>query len=104
MNTNVKLAYQIEENSYHSRSFEDAFICVNFENIKKYKDKIFGLKNKTKIDDFNSNDFYKLTENILKANGKSDFASSILYLGLKEDDIDWKIPKYIEEGLKWIAK
>jgi len=101
---NIKVAYQIEENGYHARSFEDAFICINFENIKKYIDKIFGLQNKTKMDNFNSNDFYTLTEDILKANGKSDFASSLLYLGLKEDDVDWKIPKYIEEGLAWIAE
>jgi len=100
---NIKVAYQIEENSYHARSFEDAFISINLEKIKdkKYIDKIQGLQNKKNLEDFKN--FYTLTKEIIKPNGKSNFASSILYLGLKEN-IDWKTPLYIEEGLKWIAK
>ena len=103
-NKNIKVAYQIEENSYHARSFEDAFICANLENIQKHKDKNLGLQNIKKIKDFKDNDFYTLTNKILKPNGKSNFASSILYLGLKEDDMEWNIPLYIKEGLKWIAE
>jgi len=103
-NKNIKVAYQIKEHSYHARSFEDAFICANFENIENHKDKILGLQNIKKIEDFKDNDFYALTNKILKPNGKSDFASSILYLGLNEDAMEWKIPLYIKEGLKWIAE
>jgi len=100
-NRNIKVVYQIEQDSYHARSFEDAFISINLDKIKDYKDKIQGLQNKKKLEDFK--DFYTLTKEIIKPNGKSNFASSILYLGLKEN-IDWKTPLYIEEGLKWIAK
>jgi predicted ATP-dependent endonuclease of OLD family len=98
----IKIAYQIEENQYHARSFEDAFISINLENIQNSIDDILGLKNKKQITGFSDTDFYTLTKSILDK--KSDFASSILYLGLKEDDIEWKIPLYIEEGLKWIAE
>jgi len=101
-NKNIKVAYQIEENEYHARSFEDAFISINLENIQKNIDDILGLKNKKQISKFTDTDFYTLSENTL--NKKSDFASSILYLALKENDIEWKTPLYIEEGLEWIAE
>jgi putative ATP-dependent endonuclease of OLD family len=39
----------------------------------------------------------------LKTDGKSDFASSILYLALTQD-VKWKTPGYIIEGLNWISK
>ena len=38
----------------------------------------------------------------MKKDGKSDFASSILYLALT-GKVEWKTPLYIVEGLKWIA-
>ena len=109
---NIKVAYQIEENGYHARSFEDAFIAINLENIKnnvgneEENDNLSGLKKIEKIKKFidsNNNDYYTLTKEILKLDGKSDFASSIVYLGFTKN-IKWKTPKYIEEGLKWIAK
>jgi len=107
----IKLAYQIEENGYHARSFEDAFISKNIKNIKKIKEyedykenkDRYGLQNLKKLEEFTENDFYNLTNSILKSNGKSDFASSLLYLALTED-IDWDMPSYIEEGLRWIAE
>jgi len=109
---NIKVSYQIEENGYHARSFEDAFIAINLENIKnnvgnkEENDNLSGLKKIEKIKKFidsNNNDYYTLTKEILKLDGKSDFASSIVYLGFTKN-IKWKTPKYIEEGLKWIAK
>ncbi|MFK5975799.1 MAG: ATP-dependent endonuclease [Sulfurovum sp.] len=100
----IKIAYQVKEKGYHARSFEDAFISVNLENIKKKIDDIDGLQNKPKLEDFSGNQFYELTEKILKKNGKSDFASSLLYLVLTDDELEWKMPLYIKDGLKWIAK
>lgn len=99
----IKIAYQTKENNYCARSFEDAFISVNVDDIKKKIDDIDGLQNKPKLKDFSGNDFYDLTEEILKKNGKSDFASSLLYLALTDDEVEWKIPLYIEDGLTWIA-
>ncbi len=61
-----------------------------------------GLKKKDKLIDSRT-DFYKLIEDVLKKDGKSDFASSILYLALT-GKVEWKTPLYIKDGLKWIAK
>lgn len=94
----IKLTYQIEENNYHGRSFEDAFVCSNHEEIKSCRGKINGL---IKIEELDSNpEFYTLTKDILDS--KSEFASSILWLALSED-IEWNIPLYIRKGLEWIA-
>lgn len=97
---NVLVAYQKLENDYHARSFEDAFININKDRIKQNKDKIDGLKNKSKLS--SKIGIYELTNSILDK--KSDFAASILYLGLCHDDITWEMPLYIREGLEWIQK
>ncbi|NQY30669.1 MAG: ATP-dependent endonuclease [Flavobacteriaceae bacterium] len=93
----IKLSYQIEENSYHARSLEDAFIKANINNLEKHKVKLQDF-------DFKSDaDIYELTKKVLKEFDKSNFASSILYLALTEDT-EWNIPLYIKKGLEWIAK
>ncbi|MFZ7093748.1 ATP-dependent nuclease [Primorskyibacter sp. 2E233] len=97
----IALAYQLMESGYHARSFEDAFISINFDKIKARKDALAGLKTKSKLDDFIDGDFYTLTDQILGK--KSDFAGSVLYLALAEGET-WKVPKYIMDGLKWIQK
>lgn len=99
----IKLAYQMEENGYHARSFEDAFIAKNFEKIKNSKDKLKlkGLKNVQEIDNFDGGDFYELTKSILGK--KSDFAGSLLYAALVEGET-WETPEYIMDGLKWIHR
>lgn len=95
----IKLAYQMEENGYHARSFEDAFIAKNFEKIKNKKDELEGLKNVQDIDNFGGSDYYALTERILSK--KSDFAGSLLYAALVEGET-WETPQYIMDGLEWI--
>lgn len=97
----IKLSYQTEENGYHARSFEDAFIAKNFEKIKTKKDVLDGLKNTQELDNFDGNDYYDLTEKILRK--KSDFAGSVLYSALVDGE-NWETPKYIMDGLKWIHK
>ncbi len=125
VNEKIKVAYQLEELSYYPRSFEDAFINTNIDMIYKYKDSIEGIKNKEKLTKENiekiknteislydfiygkrndNNELIKGLEGILVLDGKSSFASSIYYLALKEDDVHWKVPKYIKEGLIWIGK
>lgn len=96
----INIAYQYEENNYHARSFEDSFIAINLNEINNQKDKLEGLKLKVKLADI-APDFYQLTEDVL--GNKSEFASSLLWLALTED-VTWKSPKYLKEGLLWIAK
>ncbi len=95
---NIQVAYQKEERGYHARSFEDAFINANKEEIKANKKAIMGLKNKKELD--TNEDMYDLTNKIL--NKKSDFAASLLYQALSNDEIQWETPLYIKEGLFWI--
>lgn len=99
----IKVVYQDVESGYQGRSFEEAFVSVNMDNISSYLDDIGGLKNKGKFDDCKS-DPDKFVDDMLDSKGKSSFASSLLYLALSKDDLNWNIPSYIKEGLKWIAK
>lgn len=95
----IYIAYQKEEKEYHARSFEDAFINVNYDEIKDRCEEIKGLKN---IEEFNTNlNIYDLTSKVIDK--KSDFASSLLFIAHVEN-VDWTIPSYIREGLKWLQK
>ena len=94
----VNVSYQCEENGYYPRSFEDAFINVNLSKLKEQHTQLLGLKNKNEI---NTNDnIYDLTQKIIDK--KSDFASSLLYIAYTNKSVEWKTPKYIQEGLKWL--
>lgn len=99
----IKIVYQDVENGYQGRSFEESFVNANMDYIGKNIDDIDGLKNKGKFNDCKS-DPDKFVDEMLDSKGKSSFASSLLYLALSKDDLDWNIPLYIKEGLKWIAK
>lgn len=96
---NIRIAYQILENEYQARSFEDAFVALNKKFIIKKKEefKKFGaLKSFEKI-----GNVYKFTSE--KIEKKSTFATSILYYG-GENGEEWEVPKYIKEGLEWLKK
>jgi predicted ATP-dependent endonuclease of OLD family len=99
---NVNVVYQTEEAGYHARSFEDAFINVNKQEIKQNRNKLLGLKKKQLLEDIDEKDIYKLTNDVLDK--KSDFAASVLYLALTNEDVNWTTPTYIKEGLKWISQ
>lgn len=95
----IHIAYQGNENSYHARSFEDAFININLAQIKANLESIKGIKNE---EEFDSNpDMYELTRQVIDE--KSDFASSLLFL-THANGLNWKIPSYIWEGLEWLQK
>lgn len=100
-NNRIKVSYQLEENNYHGRSFEEAFISINVENLKKHLSSINGLNGDAKNLLETCTDFDVLTKSILVK--KSDFASSLLWLALTKDVV-WNIPSYITNGLLWIAK
>ncbi|MBE5320841.1 ATP-dependent endonuclease [Pedobacter sp. MR2016-19] len=97
----IYVAYQRPENGYQARSFEDAFMAINLAEMVTHKDNIAGLENRKELT-ADRKDYYELTGRVLKSDGKSDLAASILYLALTKE-IKWKTPAYIIEGLKWIA-
>ncbi len=98
----VNVVYQTEEAGYHARSFEDAFININRQTVKQNHAELLGLKKKKLLEDLEDLDIYELTNEILDK--KSDFAASVLYLALTNEDVNWTTPRYIKEGLKWISQ
>ncbi|KEI72029.1 ATP-dependent nuclease [Endozoicomonas elysicola] len=99
----IKIAYQDVEDGYQGRSFEEAFVSANMDDIGNNLEDVDGLKNKSKFDECKS-DPDKFVDVMLDSKGKSSFASSLLYLALSKENLKWNIPSYIKEGLKWIAK
>lgn len=100
--TNCKqifVAYQNKEIGYYARSFEDSFININLELIKKHADSLWGIKNSEYIK--TQTNIFELTKSIIDK--KSDFASSLLFLSHTQD-VDWNIPQYIMEGIEWLQK
>lgn len=102
---NIRIAYQVPEieGDYQASSFEDAFILLNKDFILKNKENLYGygaLKNFIKKEI--NNDFYKFSLN--KIEKKSAFASALLYFDEEENDMEWKVPRYIKEGLLWIQE
>ena len=105
----MRVYFQVEEENYQARSFEDGFIHINQSFIRENKAKIIGL-NLKKVEAYlgdgkNAGDAYWLAENGIES--KATFAVEIIYLSKKKEDKDfcgWSIPKYIKEGLLWIRK
>lgn len=95
----LSIVYQIEENGYHARSFEDAFIHVNKDFVNDNKAGFRGLKNKNHFE--NGHDAYQLAAECIKK--KTHFALDILYHS-NADFSNWEIPAYIKEGLLWLKK
>ncbi len=93
------IAYQIEEQEYHARSFEDAFIHINRGFVNVNKENFRGLQNKELFE--NGNGAYELAENCIKK--KTHFALDILYHS-NVDFSNWEIPAYFKEGLLWLKK
>ena len=94
------VVYQTEENGYHARSFEDAFIHLNRSFVKDNKDNFRGLQHRDKFDD-PVNDAYSLAKSCIKK--KTHFALDILFHSDAKLS-NWKIPAYIKEGLLWLKQ
>lgn len=99
-NTILLICYQQEEEHYHARSFEDAFIHINKDFINSSIGNFRGLKNKKSFED-NSKDAYELAQECIDK--KTHFALDILYHS-DENFSNWKIPAYIKNGLLWLKK
>ena len=96
----VRIAYQTMQKRYHARSFEDAFICYNYEFVKQHKNEFKGLKNRNVIKD-SKGAYYEIANKCIDK--KSAFATDILYFS-NGNYSNWIIPDYIKEGLEWLAK
>ena len=105
-NSTLLICYQQEEEHYHARSFEDAFIHINKDFIKSKIGNFRGLKNKRSFkdnDNDNDNDknAYDLAQECIDK--KTHFALDILY-NSEDDFSNWKIPAYIKNGLLWLKR
>lgn len=97
---NLRLVFQKESNGYHPRSFEDAFLCDNFQFVMDNKEKFAGLKNRKKLESLGDN-YFKIADECIKS--KTAFALDILLYGGPKNE-KWNIPLYIKEGLEWLMR
>lgn len=105
---NFKVYFQVKEDNYQARSFEDGFFHINRQFLKEHKNEILGLK-KSKLEEFvavpSSISEYELAEKGIES--KATFAVEIIYFSKQEagnDFVGWTVPKYIKDGLLWIRK
>lgn len=97
----LRIAYQTEEeDGYHARSFEDAFIHINRDFINDSKSEFKGLKNRSFFDD-SAKDAFELADKCIDK--KTHFALDIIYFS-DETMGNWKVPAYIKEGLEWLQQ
>ncbi|HAS6163776.1 TPA: ATP-dependent endonuclease [Vibrio vulnificus] len=108
----VKVIYQVEENDYLARSFEDAFFHINKE-LLNIGHNAFPSLTKKYYDSYQSGgiDAYEFAEKAV--NSKPSLAIEVL-LNSKvsssentESEIEfsnWNVPLYIKEGLLWLQQ
>lgn len=103
---NMRVCFQMKENDYQSRTFEDNFFIINKDFLQENQDRIWGLKkNKLKAYLNSQISAYDLAETGIES--KATFAVEIIFNSKKVDDKEfsgWNIPKYIKDGLLWIRK
>lgn len=107
ISANVKIAFQHKYKNYHARTFEDAFIYENADNILKLKESIEYLDRNSITDDnfkLKEKRFYDFVfDQLFNLNDKSNFASEVYMLSVTEN-VEWITPNYIKEGLSWLSK
>lgn len=103
---NMRVCFQMKENDYQSRTFEDNFFIINKDFLQENQDRIWGLKkNKLKAYLNSQISAYDLAETGIES--KATFAVEIIFNSKKVDDKEfsgWNIPQYIKDGLLWIRK
>ena len=105
INGHVFTAFQAEENCYHGRSFEDSFFSLNKDLLSLGHDRFPSLTKKW-YDKYVVGKINPLEFAQKAVNSKPSLAIEIL-LNSEENEkgyaySNWKIPTYIEEGLKWL--
>ncbi len=93
------LAYQTNESGVVGRSFEEAFIALNYDFIKSNAEN-FNLVNKVEFEQATPN-YYTIAEKCIDK--KTSFATNILYYS-NIDMSNWEVPAYIKNGLLWLMK
>lgn len=107
-NGNMRVCFQVKENNYQARTFEDNFFAINKDFLQDNKDTIRGLdegKLKDFLDTAKEFDEYDLAEAGIES--KATFAVEIIFNSVKKGDKEfcgWNIPQYIKNGLLWIRK
>jgi len=99
-NGKLCIVFQTDENDYHARSYEDAFISLNKQFIIDNKENFRSLKNVDDLDDEDL-DFYDIAGNCIDK--KTSFALDVIY-NSDSTYSNWNIPGYITEGLLWLRK
>ncbi|HMQ96254.1 MAG TPA: AAA family ATPase [Candidatus Saccharibacteria bacterium] len=98
---NLQITYQTEQGSYLARSFEDSFMSIN-KNWLVTNKTLFKSSLSSKFD-ASSAVTYTADEDYIKS--KAMFAIDIINADSKlGSGSSIQIPKYIEEGLEWLAK
>lgn len=104
----IRVAYQIKEDDseYVARSLEEAILNKNRTFFSSsYK---FGEVDKLVKDSFTllkDEDLNKSPNELAPASReKTDFTFDLMTFNEKETKLNWNVPKYIEEGLVWLAK
>ena len=105
----VRVAYQTEENTIVGRSFEEAFINTNINLIKstytnvegKEKDvkNLFSFSRNKSLETLNAETPFQLAPT--SSSAKTNFAFDVMSFP-EDDNKHWKVPAYIDEGLKWL--
>lgn len=108
----IRVAYQIKENGseYVARSLEEAIINKNksFFNSTYKVENEDGDEDKSVKDSFSllkGKDINKSPNELAPESGeKTDFTFDLMVFNESETHLKWEVPKYIEEGLVWLAK
>jgi len=111
-NENIRVVFQREAvEGYFATSFEEAFILCNYNNdilnsvLASLKSELYGeIVGANKDRDRLKQASYKLQSGLSKS--KSDFSNGLLYEMVVKDEKqnNPQLPKYINEGLDWLAK
>lgn len=109
MDNNIYVTYQGAVEGYYATSFEEALILTNYNNdilntaLKKTRRNTYNSIVGTPVDYSKNKEQSKKWQNKL-AEKKGEFASNLLFEMVNADDETKlpKLPKYIEDGFKWL--
>ncbi|MCR6736586.1 MAG: AAA family ATPase [Afipia sp.] len=91
----IQVAYQVAEAGMCARSFEESFVYANLEWLKANHGKLLACGSIIEVSkDSLAKDAYELCKKLPKV----DFALDLVSEG------GWGIPKYIADGLQWLAQ
>jgi predicted ATP-dependent endonuclease of OLD family len=99
--------FQIEENAFHARSFEDAFFEKNKDFIINEDNSFSSLTTKY-IEMYRNGeiDSFEFSENAVGS--KPSLAIEVLLNSIIDKDgieySNWQVPEYIKQGLLWLKK